>query len=292
MSPLDGTIHAGPEFDIKPQPSGDELPRLVGAAAAESALNHELLALEDPYKLRHSPEYASAKKKLNDLGINYFNHESDPNNSASYVRMITELGGAYSKMKRLSESPEYTTSLSTLERGELYALTGLLGDSYALNGQHADRLIALHHRILAVKNLWHSTTNLYEAVDSLSGSEDRDDWFKKIGVIEYIRGGISNEIGLDPDIEPGEINPNWSSRRRPQKPAVSPYDSPEKVETYMRNLTQNIPHTPENSGYCFGDGKLIWAYDQNNIRRRIGPLSDNDLMRFFLPNVDTELQAA
>lgn len=290
MSPLDGTIHAGPEFDIKPQPSGDELPRLAGAAAAESALNHELLALEDPYKLRHSPEYASAKNKLNDLGINYFNHESDPNNSASYVRMITELGGAYSKMKRLSESPEYTTSLSTLERGELYALTGLLGDSYALNGQHADRLIALHHRILAVKNLWHSTTNLYEAVDSLSGSEDRDDWFKKIGVIEYIRGGISNEIGLDPNLEPGDINPNWY--RRTQRRAVSPYDSPNKVEEYMQNLTQDTPRISEDSGYCIGDGKSIWTYGQNNIRRKIGPLSNEDLMRFFLPSADTEQQAA
>lgn len=294
MSPLDGPIHAGPELEVKPPTDGSEFPGLIGPAATESALltleQHEIFTVKDPYRLRHSSEYASAKKKLDSLGVNYFNHDPDAGHETSYSRMILELGGAYSKMKRLSENSEYTEDLSTLEHGELYALTGLLGDSYALNGQHADRLIALRHRIIAVKNLWHSTTELYKAMSDLPEYENRDEWIKKIGVIEYIRGSISNEIGLDPNLEPGDINPNWY--RRTQRRAVSPYDSPNKVEEYMQNLTQDTPRISEDSGYCIGDGKSIWTYGQNNIRRKIGPLSNEDLMRFFLPSADTEQQAA
>lgn len=211
---------------------------------------------ERNFILRSSAEYERAKNSL-----------SDALNGRETFPAGIGLKKSFNELYSMAEDKEYTDSLTVYEKGELYAMTGVLLDNYTLRWQFPSRLHAHYQRLTAISYMWKSTGELNRAISDLPPDDDIVKWKHRIAEVEYLRGKTSEEIGINPSLDPGNIPRTWSANNR----------SDPRRQLIDADITTR----------CFGfyrphDNRYILVdYDDNGNTKPIKPLTSQEITEVF-----------
>lgn len=188
------------------------------------------------------------------------------------ITILIRINQSLYELDSILNDSEAVSKLNAAEHGKVRTVFALLQNEYALHGQFNDRLDAIAYRAAAVEGLWQSADLLYEAVMEHHNRGDRSigDLGKWLEPVEYMRGQISEHIGLSPVDNPGRFNLEWH-------------------ESLARYIKSNPEAKKNRSGFCGGDGwTVLCSGEGENTIVPISPLTPDELKIFFRPTVELE----